>query len=193
MALHDRLFASLRNDLPGVTDALLTSKIWEVINEMCREGWVWKETIEVTLVNGDPIYSIAPTDTEVLYLYSISHETLDVNEAVFELGTLTLATAPTPADVAAGFLYAVVALAPTLGTGTDVEALIPQDMWSEHFETMRRGMLASMLALPAKPWTNPQLAAFYHRDFRSRLGQAKHKVQTAGVPGAQLWRFPKWA
>jgi hypothetical protein len=192
MALNDRLFASLRTDLIGVTDPLLTSKLWEVIQTMCREGWLWRETIEVTLSADDSTYTLAPAGAEVVHVISLDHETLDLYDSVYEFGVLTLGTAPTAGD-AAEPLYVSTVLTPSLTAGEDVENLIPEDMWSEHFDLMRRGMLAEFLGMPAKPWTNPQLAAFYYRDFRGKLATARRKVEVGNVRGGQLWRFPKWA
>jgi hypothetical protein len=178
---------------------MLGAMTWNVLNEACRDGHIWRETIPVTLIAGDPNYTIAPVGTEVIHLFGLSHATIDFNAtaAVFEFGALTLTPSPTVADVAAGDLYAVAALAPALdapnATSAEIEALVPTDMWSENHNLFSWGILAKMMSQPAKPYSNPQLAAFYHRRFTGELAEQKRKVATGGVPGAQTWRFNKWA
>jgi hypothetical protein len=116
-----------------------------------------------------------------------------VTGAIFDFGTVALETAPTAGEVADGDMYLIAALTPSLDAGADTENLIPSDMWSEHYDLFRAGVLSGMMTQPAKPWTNVQLATFYGRDFSNRLGTARHKMNTGGIPGAQRWRFPRWA
>jgi hypothetical protein len=193
MALQDRLLTSLRVSLTGATDALLSAKLWEVVNEACRDGWIWRETITIPLTDGIQVYDdLHPAGAEIVAALSIDHETLDLTGSVYEWGILTLGVEPTAGDAATD-LYMVAVLTPDLESGEDPESLLPVDMWSTHYELLRRGVLAAMMAEPAKPWTNGQLATFYERSFRSRLMEARHHVETGGIRGGQLWAFPRWA
>jgi hypothetical protein len=193
MALHDRLMQNLLAKLPGASLPLLQSELFNTIDDACRNGWIWRETISVTLVDGEDTYVLAPAGTEVLYVQSVTHETFDLTGAVVEFGVLTLKTAPTqayPDDP----VYAVAMLTPAHNVSTsDIENWLPSDMWSEHYQMFMDGVEGRMMAQPAKPYTNPQLAAFHTRSYNGALARARHKVRTGGAPGAQVWRFPAWA
>jgi hypothetical protein len=194
MPVSDRLVNELTATLPGSGEAMLKQMIWNVADEACRQGHIWRETIPVTLTAGDLVYTPAPAGTEIIHVFSVAHELIDVraNEVMFEFGTLTLSTEPTVAEAALP-MYLVAALTPAIDAGADVENLIPQDMWSKHHHMLYSGVMARMLAQPAKPYSNASLAAFHLRKFRGELAEARHEVKTGGVPGAQMWRFPKWA
>lgn len=194
MAISDRLENELRAILPSAGDAMLKQMIWNAINEACREGHIWRETVPVDLVAGDTIYTPAPVGAEIVHVYSVSHPTIDLtsNSVYYEFGKLYLKYAPT-IDEALEDLYMVAALTPAIDAGADVEALLPSDMWSTHHQLLFAGVMGLMCAQPAKPYTNPQLGAYYRRDFKGRLAQAKREAQTGGIPGAQTWRFPRWA
>lgn len=199
MALSDRLMNELRATLSGSSDAMLGAMLWNVINDACRDGHIWRETVPVDLVANQNSYVVAPAGTEVLHVFSLGHATIDfnANTALYEFGILTLTMSPTVADVAAGPIYVVTALAPALTalnqSPGDIEALIPQDMWSEHHALFYAGVMGKMMAQPAKPYSSPQLAAFHTRTFSGKLADAKHKAATGGVPGAQMWRHNNWA
>lgn len=192
MALTDRLMDNLRVKLPGAIDPSIKNELWNTVNDACRNGHLWRETVDVPLVEGDNTYYPTPDGAEILHIFQISHPTLDVSNAVFDLGILVLTTLPRAADLEyPAFLNA--ALAPSLDAGADPENLIPADMWSEHFQLWLDGTLARMMAQPAKPYSNPALAAFHLRAYNGALAQARHKVRTGGIPGAQMWRYPRWA
>jgi hypothetical protein len=193
MAETDRLLASLREELPGAVDASIEAKIWEVVHDACREGWLWRETLTVPLIEDMTTYTPAPAGTEIVHAFGLSHATLDVTDAIFDYGTLALPNAPSAAHVTDGSLYFIVALTPSLDAGDDVEELVPRDMWADHFEMFRAGVLGKMWAQPAKPWSNAALATYHLRDYRGRLALAKRRIDTGGIPGAQRWRFPRWA
>lgn len=191
MALTDRLMDDLRSSLPGAVDPAIHRALWGVVNTACRDGWVWRESNPITIDTTHVQYSVVPPGTDVVQVLSLSHETLNVSDIVVEFGNLFLSTLPSDADAATPII-AVLALAPALDAA-DPEAFIPSDLWSTYYDLWKNGVMAAMMAQPAKPYTNPQLAAFYARSFKRDLGQAKLRARTDGVQGAQAWRFPRWA
>lgn len=194
MALQDRLLQQLRTVLPGATDIAITAELWEVWNDVCRDGYVWRETIEVPLVAGDQSYTITVSGAEVVQVFSVSHDTMDVSDVVYEFGTLQLISAsPTAADVAEGPLALVVALAPALDPGGDVEAWMPSDLWSQLHHVLLAGVKAKVMAQPAKPYSNPQMAAFHAREYRGYKAAEKRRVATGNREGAVTWTFPPFA
>lgn len=191
MALTDRLMDDLRMSLPGAVDAAIQRALWSVINTACRDGWVWRETTGVAITTTSLQYDVTPAGTDVVQVISVTHPTMNVSDAVVEFGKLFLTILPTVAEAADPVLIALV-LAPALDA-VDPEGLIPSDMWSTYYDLWKNGVMGAMMAQPAKPYTNPTLAAFYARSFKRDLGQARLRVRTGGVSGAQMWRFPRWA
>src|SRR5215218_8233139 len=191
MALSDRLMNDLQVQLPGATVNAIRLGLWNMLDDFCREGLAWRETIDVPLTAGDGEYTITPTGTDIVRAYSIDHETLDLTGANYEFGVLTFYNIPTTAD-ALYPAYVVAALAPAITQGADVENLVPQDMWSKHHRTFLKGTLGLMMAQPAKPYSNPQLAAFHWKGYLSDRAVARRGADTSEVRGAQLWRFPRF-
>lgn len=192
MALTDRLMDDARVALPGATDAGIQRELWNVVNEACRDGWLWRETVSVPVVEGQLQYDLAPTGSEVIFVLNAGHETLDLTEAYVEFGKLYLTTLPTAAD-AAGFLIVTLVLAPAVDAPNNPEGLIPEDMWRMFHQLWLHGLLSRMMAHPAKPYSNATLAVFHRRSFTRDLAEARLQVRTGGVPGVQTWRFPAWA
>lgn len=192
MALTDRLLNDLRVRLPGATDGMLQREVWLTLNDFCREGLAWREQVEVPLVDAVSTYDVAPNGTEVVVVYGVSHPTMDLQGAVYSFGKLLLTAAPSAADLITP-VFVEAALTPALDVGADLEGLIPSDMWSEHHEVILNGVLGRMLAQPAKPYSNPALAAFYVKSYTGERARVRHKVRTGGVMAPQAWRYPRWA
>lgn len=193
MALQDRLLQQLRVAHPGVLDEVIKEELWEVLNDLCREAKVWRETINITLVEGDNTYPVAVDGAEIVEVYSVSHETMDVSNVVYEFGNIAILSAtPTATDVLEP-LKLVAALTPALVPNVDVEVWIPGDLWSLLHATLLAGTKARLMAQPAKPYSNPQLAAYYTREYRSLKAIEKRRIEVGNVHGAQTWTFPPFA
>lgn len=192
MALSDRLINNAIARLPSASEPVIRAEVWNVVDKFCRESWAWRETIEVPLVALQQSYEPTPPGTEIIHVFNVSHETMDVKGTVYELGVITLPAAPVTVDPAKP-LFVVAALTPAIDAGADVENLIPQDMWSAHHQVLLSGLLATMMGHPAKPYSNPNMALFYLRDFRAETTNARQRARLGMTIGAQQWRFPSWA
>src|SRR3954463_3568163 len=98
MALSDRLINEVQFKCPGSTLNAIRMEVWNMIDDFCREGLAWRETIDVTLVAGNITYPITPAGTNIVHVYSVEHPTLDLTGLVYEFDVITLETAPTAAD-----------------------------------------------------------------------------------------------
>lgn len=201
MALHDRLFNELRATCTGVTDVLLAHTLWETINDICRDALVWRKTLEVDLVEDQIEYPITVPGAEIAYALSVAHPTLNANDITYDDGMLVFSgAAPTIDDVDAGPLYFTVALAPALPSGTDVadtnpippdiEDWLPAALWPLLHQSLAAGMKERLMAQPAKPWASAQLAAYWHRSYRSQKAIEKRRAYVGNQIGVQPWRFP---
>jgi hypothetical protein len=191
MALSDRLVNEVQFKCPGSTLNAIRMEVWNMLDDFCREGLAWRETITVPLTAGDPSYTIAVTGAEIVRAYSVDHATMDLTGAVYEFGTLQLEKSPTVTEAATP-VYIVVALSPAIAQGADIENLVPTDMWTKFHRTFVKGTLGLMMAQAAKPYSNPQLAAFHWRGYLSDRDVARRGADTDDIPGAQLWRFPRF-
>jgi len=199
MALQDRLFQEIRVTCPGVTDDLIAHALWETLDDVCRDAWVWRETIEVPLTADDVTYTVSVPGAEIVYPFEVSHTTLDVSQSVYEFGTLALnPEVPSAADVAEGPVYLVAALAPSLPSGSDlgdanpvgpVEGWIPRDLWSLLHQTLTCGVKERLMAMPAKPWASAQMAAYWHRCYRSHKAIERRRAQIGNREHVRTWNY----
>jgi hypothetical protein len=193
MALQDRLFQQLRVSLPGAVDEVITEELWEVLNDICRDGLVWRETLDVTLVAGDIDYSVGVDGAEIVKVFSVHHETMDINNVIYEFGTVVFVEGVPTATDALTPMKLVVALVPALTPGVDVEAWIPSDLWTLLHQALLAGVKARMMAHPAKPYSNPQMAVFHLREYRGLKAVEKRRAEVGNRQGAQTWVFPPFA
>ena len=192
MALSDRLVNEVQFKCPGSTINAIRMEVWNVLDDFCREALAWRETVSITLAPDVLTYTpIAPTGTEIVRAFTVDHPTLNIQDATYEFDTLQLDIAPTVED-AASPLNLVCALTPAIDVGSDIENLIPVDLWSKHHRMFVKGVMALMLAQPAKPYANQPLAAFNWRAYLSDRNVAKRGAETADIRGAQLWSFPRF-
>jgi hypothetical protein len=192
MPLYDRLMTEVRNVLPGVSEPVIKGELWEVLNDMCRDAYVWRESVTITPVADQTQYVVSVPEAIIVQTFSISHETMSIRGAVFEFDTLTLMAAPTAADVAAGDIYLAVALAPSLTPNADMEQWIPSDLWATLHQAFVAGIKARMFAQPAKPYSNMALAQFHHREFKSLKTIERQRAATGNTVGARRWGFPQF-
>jgi hypothetical protein len=191
MALSDRLVNEVQFKCPGSTVNAIRMEVWNVLDDFCREGLAWRETLSVPLTLSVLTYDLTTTDSTIVHVFNIHHPTLDLQNSVYEWNQLQLYTPPKTADLASP-VSVVAALAPAIDQGADLEHLVPDDMWTTYHRTFVKGVLGLMMSQAAKPYSNPQLAAVNWRGYLSDRDVARRSVATDGQPGAQLWAFPRF-
>jgi hypothetical protein len=192
MAITDRLINAARVQLPGATDPAIAAELYATVDEACREGFIWRETINVPFVAGQATYDITPADTAIVQVLAVSHPTISMSNVTSEFGSVTLPFEVTGAHAADQPFSVVAVLTPSLDA-TDIESFLPQDMWTTHHRLLFSGVISRMMLQPAKPFSNPQLAVGHRRMFLQLLADARRNAKTDRTPGAQLWRFPRFA
>lgn len=89
---------------------------------------------------------------------------------------------PEPTLSAPVTLNLLLALAP----GPDAQG-IHEDLWRRHKEDLRDGALGRLMAMPKKPWAEPQLASFYLGRFeRAMTDAAAYAGRNRTQPGRRL-------
>jgi hypothetical protein len=193
MALNDRLFQEVRNVLPGVIDEVVAQELWSTLNDLCRDAYVWRETVSIPLEAGKVQYSVDVPGAVIVQVFSISHDTMDVTNVVFEFNTVLInSDTPDSGDVTAGPMYLVAALAPALSPSATVEEWIPIDLWSTLHQVLVAGTKARLFGHAAKPYANLVLAQFHGREYKGLKAVERQRAATGNTVGAQRWRMPQF-
>jgi hypothetical protein len=203
MALQDRLFQEVRISCPGVTDDVIAQALWETLDDACRDAWVWRETVEVPLTVNNATYVVSVPGAQIVYPFEISHLSLNVSKTVFEFGKLVLnPDLPTATDVANGPAYFAAVLAPSMPSGNDpadvnpvgpdIEGWIPKDLWGLLHQTLVCGVKERLMAMPAKPWASAQMAAYWHRCYRSHKAVERRRAQIGDREHVRTWAYPSF-
>jgi hypothetical protein len=192
MANSDRLMNNLRVQLPGALDAAIQLELFNTVDEMCRTAIIWQATLTVTLTVGLLVYTVTVTDAEIVSLYTVTHQTLDTNDVLFDdaTSTLSIIAVPTSTD-ALQPLFLDVALTPA--PSASVDNYLPARLWTKHFQALLDGVLSRMLMQPAKPYSNVTLGTYHAKRFRKFLALARADVEENSTFDGQNWVFPSFA
>ena len=191
---YDFLMDNLKSKIPGAIEPMIEAELANMLDEFCRRSLTWREEAEVDLVAGIKVYEVAPPIGETfVHMIAAEHPQANLRGSFFEFGQFNLYYQPEAADVAAGPVTLTMAMTFDMNARGDLRNAIPEDMWEEYHQTFMDGTLGRMMAQAAKPYSNAQLAVYHTRAFNRDVAQARHRANTHNIPGAQLWRYPKWA
>lgn len=185
-----RLMNNLRISLPGAIDDALKIEVFNVLNDFFQGSNIWREDIEVPVTSGVTSYELTPAGPAsiVRLMRVIDENELPVN-AVFNIVTGDMDLAFSPSKDAT--YVAQVTL--TVNDPLDREdfPLFPMWVLNLYQNDIISGVLGRMMAQPAKPYSNTQLAAFHSRNFQSAISAARAEANRGFTYGAQRWRFPQ--
>ena len=188
----DRLIKNARNSLPGSLDAVIQLELFNVLDIFFRDTGIWSEDIGFSVFVSDPVgtvYTIDPHGVStVVRLFSVFDASGRHCAAVMEIpGEVTLLSPP-GLD---GIFVASVALSVADPVQTDKNPEFPEWVLQKYGTGILDGVLGRMMAQPAKPYTNPQLAAPHLAAFRRTISIASTESIHLNVHGAQSWIFPQ--
>lgn len=190
----DRLMNNARNYLPGATDTAIQLELFNVLNEFFQDSNIWTEDIEFTVTAGDD-----PADT-TYYIEAESVASINrligivdsndnpVGGTMAVPGEIVLDNEPGQNDT----YTATVALTVNDPTARDGYPEYPQWILNKYSLGLISGVVGRMMAQPAKPFTNAQLASFHYKQFRAAVSLASNEAQHKNVDNAQAWRFPRF-
>ncbi|MGE4244004.1 hypothetical protein [Ramlibacter sp.] len=210
MAAFSAFYDDLMPELPGCTTALVDQHLLRVAREFCEESSAWRVSLIVPSVAAEPTYDIsAPeADSEVVRVIRVTVGDLLLWDAAWRpqpAATANTATAEpryprsnppfsmnadnteltfiadeVPTETAGDGLDLIVAAKPGIAA-----TVIPDFMKAQHLEAMRAGVLARLMRMAKKPWTDRELSGFYDREYQRLKGAAAHNAQM-GNTGARL-------
>jgi hypothetical protein len=63
--------------------------------------------------------------------------------------------------------------------------------WDTYFQVFLDGTLWKLYGIPAKPWSNPTMAAYHGKRFRGATAFHKQEAKRGFTFATQTWRFPR--
>ncbi len=213
----DTLKPELRVELPGIPEPTLNAALIRVTRQFFRDSEVWKYELDnvldwttaLTFPTITPGVDI-PADTHVSRIDTVKYGTgggssnrvvdfktrdqLDRENPDWETeegsspnawtnlgGGISRIVPIAAADVLASLtIRAIIAPDPTL---TD----LPDDLFYDNEEYIKWGVLAQLMKIPGKDWTNIAAAGKYSRDFKEGIKEARSRSQAEyGQPNRQV-------
>lgn len=179
-------------EVPGCPTALLTQQLQQATRKFCEESEAWREKLAaISLVAEDVTYTLTPTYTcEIRRILEVWIRTADdvtngndgtlqgYDKYTFDPLTkvLTLDDSIEPQESITGGLVVKVALVPYLKTDVHT-ALIAGGVTAAFLNLWAEPIMAyakwSLMRMPGKAWTNPQLAVMHLADYRDGVTRAK--------------------
>ena len=189
-----------RVELTGVSDALLRSSMFEVMEEFFRDTQSWTEQIPfsvnpvttqpTTVQQWDQVlsYPIAPSEGQIIALDSGVHSNGTYVPALMpKVGVVRLQYAPNVADIYTACVIKNVCL-PLDREGFPIG---PDWVLSKWHLAIKFGMLGTLMNQKNKSYSDDNGAKYNLAKFRQFVQNVRTAVLRANTRGAQAWRFPQ--
>jgi len=196
----ERLYADVKIDVPGLTDAVFKQKLFQVAKDFVEQTNVWVEQVPIT---GMPNVTEYPftlagmgTPNRLLMLYdpaiSVPNNYRWVQSGVSMPipGTIQVRYAPsTQTDW-------VAAVGKSFTDPADAEGYPELDdeydwIVDKYRQAFYYGVIARLQSQPAKPWSNPNDARRNNQLYISERSKARADVLKQNTYGAQAWNYPQ--
>lgn len=185
----DRLMNNARVHLPGATDTVIQQEFFNVMNDFFQTTNAWKEDITFPAAVGITCYEIEQESVSsiVRLLSVVNSDGLPVKAIMPTPGELMLKFAPSTANTHTATVVLTVD-DPLPNSGFPV---CPDWILNKYGTGLLDGVLGRMMAQPAKPYSNPVMAAVRTKSFSKTRSDAKAEVLHGNLNNGQTWRFPQ--
>jgi hypothetical protein len=191
-----RLVNNLRVLLPGAVDAAIQLTLFNVMDEFFQTTKAWQEDIAFNTTSGQDTYTVSPVEQgEIESLMKVvqkidSNRQNDIPVAATmpSLGTVLLGYMPSSTIA----LTATVSLTVIDPVDANNYPVYPSWLLPKYYQCILHGVVGTMMAQKAKPYTDERLAIVNLRSFRNRMASARISVQRENTYTAQAWRFPRF-
>ena len=184
----DRLLDNVQVEVPAVTVSVIQMEAWNAIEDFYIQSSWRRELVYWTMAVGVTEIDFNPFDENYLVSW-----VLDVSGLIrYKVTPLALLTDLQPAQAIRNG-QVLLGLKPVSFAAITTNGVGPE-LWSMWFETLRSGVLSRIYAMPAKPWSSPQLAQFHARTFNAGIVKARG-IADGNFNGGQggRWTFPSFA
>jgi hypothetical protein len=185
----DRLMETIRPHLPGAIDDAIRLELFLVCQDFFRRSDTWREDIAVTLRAGEKVADLMPYVGRVeRLLYVVNKDGIGVRGAIMpDFETIQF---PFEANQLETYT-ATVSITVSDPVSRDAFPIVPYEIVQRYTDELIAGILAKMMAQPAKPYTNLSLAQFYNSRYRGGTARARNEKNTGNTMGSQRWAFPQ--
>ena len=191
----DRLIKNARIALPGSIDGAILLELFNVLDQFFRESGVWTEDIPFIVAANDPagtIYYIEPESVStIVRLIWVFDGNAFGQRAVMDIpGEVTFLT-PAVSSTNDYVYTASVVLSVVDPMQRDGYPEFPEWVLVKYGNGILHGLMGRMMAQPAKPYTNAELAKAHLAGFRRAISIAVTESTHRNVHNGQAWRFPQ--
>ena len=191
----DRLMKNARIALPGSLDNAISLELFNVLDQFFRDSGIWTEEIPFTVLAGDPvgtIYYIEPAGvSSIVRLIGVrNYDSFRQRCAMFIPGEVTFLSPPSNNDADVNY-WATVVLSIVDPVMSDGYPEFPEWIVEKYGIGILDGVLGRMMAQPAKPYTNRELAIAHLAAFRRTISHAGTESLHGNVHNAQAWVYPQ--
>lgn len=190
-ALTDRILDSARSRLPGAIDSQVYFELTDVLNDFFRTSTCWRETTTVQIEDGVDQYELFTEDlpARVVTLISVKNANGDTIPAtMLNPNVLKLYRNPEPGEYTISVILTV-----ANNVNDEMYPRFPQWVSDTYGDVIADGVVGRMSAMPAKPYSSPNHAAFYTRKFKAGALSARINTNRENLMGGQRWQFPQFA
>ena len=159
----ERLYDNVQAVLPSVTLPLIRMAAWNAIEEFALRSTYFRDIVSWNMAPGVRDVDFNPYSADMVVCWVLHAHGL-TNFHISPPARLVDMMEPTGARSG----WALVALKP-VSFDTD----LPQEMWSNWFETLFDGTMFRLYGQPVKPWSNPQSALYHGTRFRQGIARAR--------------------
>ena len=176
-----RLYDNVQVMMPGAPLSVVKMAAWNAVEEFYLQSTSRRELVHWQMAAGVQSVDFNPFDATwlvawVLNVGGLSRFRVRPPGEVLDLEY--------PASVREG--SALLALKPVSFNTT-----MPPELWSTWFEVILDGTLGRLYAMPAKPYTSPQMAQYHGARFRRGIARARDIAQREWTDGPGRWNFPR--
>jgi hypothetical protein len=183
--LATRILQNAQIHLPGALDNAIKTEFYNVALEFLDGSDVWREDLKVHVRANKTAYELSPTAEVTRLIEFVDGNGIPVTATMAEPAVVILNNTPSVDDTfVATVAYKV--------NGVDSAGYPDMPDWitSKYLLDLIDGIVARMMAQPAKPYSNPTMAVYHMRKFRNGIATAKAQASGANLFGGQRWRFP---
>lgn len=188
----DVLYDQLLPYLPGAEPSIVDSQIRKTLREFMKRTTLVRELFAFTTTSGLDTYKLTPAFGQVSAIVEarlvdsqnplrpISEDERrptmpDRPRGWFSIVPDLISFYPVPDGAYPVTVNAVVTLKQT-------DTTFPEELADHYAEAIAAGVLASMMSMPGKPWTQMQSAALSSRIFSGMIGTIRAKLRDGGQP-----------
>jgi hypothetical protein len=187
----DRILDSARSRLPGAIDSQVLFELADVLNEFFRISTCWREVVSINFIADVTDYELFTDDMPARVVSLV--EVRDPNNTLVRATMLNpnMLQLAYPATPGAYTIATILTVANKINNETYPR--FPQWVADTYGDVIADGLVGRMAAMPAKPFSSPNHAAYYTKKFKQGAQQARIQTNRENLVGGQRWLFPSFA